>query len=90
MKNCCSWSVVLVSKGILEKYHFLVVLRDDKTCVGFNYLNLTFKKLQKLHVLNSDWKRKFKYFIVKLAELFSLKVVNLYISLSVTLFDSKA
>ena len=48
IKNCCSWSVVLVSKGILEEYDFLVVLPDNKTCVGFNYLTLTFKNLQKL------------------------------------------
>jgi len=46
-------------------------------------------------VLNSE-KTKLKYYKrsdspqVKLAELFNPKVVNLYISLSVTLFDSDA
>ena len=89
-------TVVLVFKGILEKYQFLVGL-PDKTCIGFESdifsdLTLTFEKAAKV-VLNSK-KRKLKYLSsdcpqVKLAELFSLKVVNLNILLSVTLLDSK-
>ena len=52
-------TVVLVSKGILEKYQFLVGL-PDKTCIGFESdifsdLTLTFEKAAKV-VLNSKKK----------------------------------
>ena len=56
-------TVVLVSKGILEKYQFLVNL-PDKTCIGFKSdiffdLTLTLEKAGKV-VLNGE-KRKLKY-----------------------------
>ena len=61
-------TVVLVFKGILEKYQFLVGL-PDKTCIGFESdifsdLTLTFEKAAKV-VLNS--KKKIKILMFRLA-----------------------
>ena len=62
-------TVVLVFKGILEKYQFLVGL-TDKTCIGFESdifsdLILTFEKAAKV-VLNSK-KKKIKILMFRLS-----------------------
>ena len=63
-------TVVLVFKGILEKYQFLVGL-PDKTCIGFESdifsdLTLTFEKAAKV-VLNSKKKKKIKILMFRLS-----------------------